>query len=184
MAITYPTTLDAFTNPTAASLLTSPSHAQQHSDINDAVEALETKVAIGNTVLGTYTAYTPTLSNVTIGNAKVNTRYCRVNDLVHYYGMITFCSTTVITGSAWEISLPINVGGVNNFTSPIGSTILYDDSAGQIYPASVLRIASSTSLRLMINVAGQLYITNLSATTPFTWTTNDKIGFNLIYQAA
>jgi hypothetical protein len=98
--------------------------------------------------------------------------------------MITFGSTTVITGSAWEISLPINVGGVNNFTSPIGSTILYDDSAGQIYPGSVLRISSSTSLRLMINVAGQLYITNLSATSPFTWTTNDKIAFNLIYQAA
>lgn len=47
MATSYPTSIDAFTNPTSASLLTSPDHAGQHSDINDAVEAIET--AIGTT---------------------------------------------------------------------------------------------------------------------------------------
>jgi hypothetical protein len=62
MAINYPTSLDTFTNPTATDLLTSPSHAQQHADINDAMEAVQTKLAIGNTVLGTYTAYTPTFA--------------------------------------------------------------------------------------------------------------------------
>jgi hypothetical protein len=54
MAINYPTSLDSFTNPSASSLLTSPSHAQQHADINDAMEAVQTKLAIGNTVIGTY----------------------------------------------------------------------------------------------------------------------------------
>jgi hypothetical protein len=62
MAINYPTSLDTFTNPSASSLLTSPSHAQQHADINDAMEAVQTKLAIGNTVIGTYTAYTPSLT--------------------------------------------------------------------------------------------------------------------------
>ena len=67
MASTYPTSLDSFTNPTSTSLLTSPSHAQQHSDINDAMEAVQTKLAIGNTVIGTYTSYTPTwTSGITI----------------------------------------------------------------------------------------------------------------------
>ena len=47
MASTYPTAIDNFSNPTATSLLTSPSHSGQHSDINDAVEAIET--AIGTT---------------------------------------------------------------------------------------------------------------------------------------
>lgn len=47
MASTFPTSIDNFTNPTTTSLLTSPSHAGQHSDINDAVEAIET--AIGTT---------------------------------------------------------------------------------------------------------------------------------------
>jgi hypothetical protein len=48
MAINYPTSLDSFTNPSASSLLTSPSHAQQHADINDAMEAVQTKLAIGH----------------------------------------------------------------------------------------------------------------------------------------
>jgi hypothetical protein len=44
MAITYPTTIDSLTNPSSTDTLDSPSHSDQHSDINDAVEALETKV--------------------------------------------------------------------------------------------------------------------------------------------
>jgi len=44
MAITYPTSLDTLTNPSSTDTLDSPSHSDQHSDLNDAVEALETKV--------------------------------------------------------------------------------------------------------------------------------------------
>ena len=83
MAITYPTSLDTFTNPTSTSLLTSPDHAQQHSDINDAVEALEAKVAIGNTVIGAWIDYTPTWTgsgtNPVIGNGSITGRYSLVS---------------------------------------------------------------------------------------------------------
>jgi hypothetical protein len=88
MASTYPTSLDSFTNPSASSLLTSPSHAQQHSDINDAMEAVQTKLAIGNTVIGTYTAYTPTFLNVTIGNGTVSGAYAQVNDFIHVLSLL------------------------------------------------------------------------------------------------
>ena len=47
MSSTYPGTLDAFTNPSGTQFLSSPDHSLQHSDINDAVEAIET--AIGTT---------------------------------------------------------------------------------------------------------------------------------------
>lgn len=47
MATSFPTSIDAFTNPTGADPLTSPDHALQHSNVNDAVEAIET--AIGTT---------------------------------------------------------------------------------------------------------------------------------------
>lgn len=52
MAINFPTSLDAFTNPTSGNTLDSPSHSQQHSDANDAIEALETKVGIGSAPAG------------------------------------------------------------------------------------------------------------------------------------
>jgi len=100
MASTYPTSLDAFTNPLAADLLTSPSHAQQHSDINDAVEALEAKVAIGNTVLGTYTSWTPTFAaGLTVGNGVGSGGYCRFNNFVHVHGTFTLGSTSSVTES-------------------------------------------------------------------------------------
>lgn len=43
----YPTSLDSFTNPTGSDFLNSPNHVQQHSDANDAIEALEAKLGIG-----------------------------------------------------------------------------------------------------------------------------------------
>ena len=42
----FPTSLDSFLNPTTNDFLNSPNHVQQHSDVNDAVEALEAKLGI------------------------------------------------------------------------------------------------------------------------------------------
>ena len=44
MATNFPTSIDALTNPTGASSLTSPDHAGQHTDANDAIEAIETQI--------------------------------------------------------------------------------------------------------------------------------------------
>jgi len=41
MATNWPTSRDTFTNPSSSSTLDSPSHAAQHANINDAVEAMQ-----------------------------------------------------------------------------------------------------------------------------------------------
>ena len=46
MATSFPTSLDTLTNPTSTNSLASPSHADQHINANDAIEALEAKVGI------------------------------------------------------------------------------------------------------------------------------------------
>ena len=46
MATSFPTGLDALTNPVSTDTLASPSHADQHANVNDAVEALEAKVGV------------------------------------------------------------------------------------------------------------------------------------------
>ena len=46
MAVQFPTNLDDFTNPATSDTLDSPSHAGQHTDANDAIEALEAKVRV------------------------------------------------------------------------------------------------------------------------------------------
>jgi len=44
MATNYPASIDNFVNPAGTATLASPDHAGQHTDINDAVEAIETEL--------------------------------------------------------------------------------------------------------------------------------------------
>lgn len=57
MAITYPTTLDTLTNPAATDSVATVSHSSQHSNVNDAVEALEAKVGVDSSAVTTSLDY-------------------------------------------------------------------------------------------------------------------------------
>lgn len=50
MSTTFPTTKDIYTNPSTTSPVNSPSHAAQHTNANDAILALETKVGVDGSV--------------------------------------------------------------------------------------------------------------------------------------
>lgn len=47
MATNFPTSADSFTNPTASDTMATVSHAAQHTNVNDAVEAIETALLDG-----------------------------------------------------------------------------------------------------------------------------------------
>ena len=185
MASTYPTTLDSFTNPIAANPLTAPSHAQQHADINDAMEAVQTKLAIGNTVIGTYISYTPSIFDITIGNGTIETKYCRVNDFVHWYGKITFGSTTTFTGGNASFALPLTADvPATNVSTAMGTCYFYDTSTGAFYSGHPT-LANSTLVYGGINTANGTYPQwgGWSSTAPFTWATGDYYTFNITYKA-
>ena len=57
MATNFPTSLDSLTNPTAGDTLASPSHAGQHADANDAIEALQAKVGVNGSAVTTSLDY-------------------------------------------------------------------------------------------------------------------------------
>lgn len=186
MAINYPTSLDTFTNPTASSLLTSPSHSGLHTDINDAVEALEYKVGIGNTQLGAFIAHTPTFTNLTVGDGTLTGAYARVNDLVYYYGLITFGATTAITGSV-SLGLPVNLHSTQIASAgPLGLLYMADASTGIWYAGNMNANASATSVVASTWAANGTYVSrgNLTAAIPFTWTTSDRIHWAITYRAA
>lgn len=189
MASTYPTSLDNFTNPTASSLLTSPSHAQQHADINDAVEALEAKVAIGNTVLGTYTAYTPTFASFTLGNGTVTAKFCQVNDFVHVIGSIVFGSTSSITGNL-AIGMNFNADAIyytpTVWVMEMGTATFYDASSGAINYGVVAGANNATLMQIFSQAANGAYVTRglVNATTPFTWAVSDEIKWNVLFKKA
>lgn len=57
MSINFPNTLDTLTNPSASSDTVTVSHAGQHSDTNDAIEALEAKVGVNGSSVTTSLDY-------------------------------------------------------------------------------------------------------------------------------
>ena len=57
MATNFPTSLDSLTNPLSTDTLNSPSHADQHANVNDAVEALEAKVGVNSSAVTTSLDY-------------------------------------------------------------------------------------------------------------------------------
>jgi len=187
MAINYPTSLDTFTNPLSTDLLTSPDHATQHANINDAVEALEAKVAIGNTVIGTYTAYTPTI-NVVVGNGTMTTAYCRVNNFVHYWGKVVFGSTTTVGGGGLSLVLPVNMDASfsGSFNTGIGLLSCRDASASATVSGSALTTGSATTVYLESTQASGSYATSqaIGPNFPFVWTTSDILFWNFYYRAA
>ena len=84
MATSYPASLDSFTNPSTGDPLNSPSHAGQHVDINDAMEAVQTKLGVGAGTIGEATSFTPTWSTgVTVGNGTITAYYVTINEYVH-----------------------------------------------------------------------------------------------------
>ena len=193
MAINYPTSLDTFTNPTGASLLTSPSHALQHSDINDAVEALQAKVAIGNTVLGTYTAYTPTfLTGLVLGDGTVSSSYCRVNNFVHYWGRVVLGSTSTVSAAGVYLTLPINMDATVSGTfsaTVIGQVGVRDASAAASYNGIVQTLGLGgfpERINLLVQNAAGTYLTTtqISTSVPMTWTVSDTLWWNIYYKAA
>jgi len=46
MATNFPSSIDSLTNPNSTDALSSPSHSQQHTNANDAIEALQAKVGV------------------------------------------------------------------------------------------------------------------------------------------
>lgn len=81
MASNYPTSIDDFTNPTTTSKMDVISHSGQHSDINDAVEALQAKVGIDSSAVTTSHDY-------------------KIGSIISTVGIIKSDGTTVSAASA------------------------------------------------------------------------------------
>ena len=75
MATSFPSSLDSFTNPTAVDTLDSPPHDTQHTDANDAIEALEAKVGVDGSAVTTSHEYRINSIEELNTNAQVGTTY-------------------------------------------------------------------------------------------------------------
>jgi hypothetical protein len=114
MAISYPTSLDNFTNPTSTDTMDSVTvpHATQHANINDAVEALEAKVGVDGSAVVTSLDYKVSTINT---NYITKTLFDNKGDLIvasaadtpallaasSNNGYVLTVDTTTATGMKW-----------------------------------------------------------------------------------
>ena len=130
--------------------------------------------------------YTPTYTNVTVGNGTVAARYQQIGTLVHVRFQFVFGSSSSIDGSAPTISLPVtsSTSGLVGTNTIVGYASLVNTGTEVVIGVSVWN--SSTTIVIRVTNAGGTYSTtgNISATVPFTWTTNDEIYLDFTYEAA
>jgi len=173
MATNYPTSLDTFTNPSAGSALNSPSHAGQHADINDAMEAVQAKLGVGAGTIGTWTAYTPTLTNFTA--SAITAEYATINEFVALRAEITIASVSALP----QMSVPITAVPDSLGAGTCGFLV------GPQWYLAWLDLNASLINFWTINVAGTYPVLAVTGSSvPATWTSGSKIYAHTFYKAA
>ena len=132
------------------------------------------------TSLGAWTAYTPTLSNWTLGNGTVSGSYCQIGKVVHFRLTMIVGSTTAI-GSSPTFTVPVNMASTSawNVRGYIRDISL--GAAGCYELAS--RPASTTAIGgFYTGTNGQQL--SFNSTTPFTWDSGDAVQLAGTYEAA
>jgi len=184
MATNYPTSLDTFTNPSAGDSLNSPSHSAQHANINDAVEAVQAKLGVGAGTIGEWTSYTPTFSQITVGNSTLDFRYTQINKLVIVNGFFTLGSTGSLHATiASNMSLPKQARNSFNCRMGFGQINDVGTATYDLWPLSIGANTSFTTLFVMNSSGSFVREAGVNASQPMTWTTGDQFTITLIYEA-
>ena len=119
MATNFPTSLDALTNPSGTDSMSSPSHAGQHTDANDAIEALQAKVGVdGSAVTSSLDFRTDALETAT---TDLQTDVTDINELQLN---TPTASSTLVVGAAGKL-VHIYVGSANTWTVPPTSSVAF-----------------------------------------------------------
>jgi len=130
--------------------------------------------------IGETTAFTPSWTNFTPGNAVEDWYYTQVNDLVIVTGATTLGSTSSVTGL---ITMNEPVGTMAVTSSVVyGNALLRDDAPGSNF-AGVWQASGGNFILLALNAAGTYAaFVGATATVPHTWATSDVIAGTIAYQ--
>jgi hypothetical protein len=133
----------------------------------------------------TYTSYSPSFTNLTVGNGSwAYAVYAQSGKMVHYIGKFDLGSTSSVSGNI-TISLPVTAK--SNMYGVYVNTIQADDNGVGDYPLLARIISPGTSFdTFAINAAGTYAhsYTGTGATVPITWSSGDQINFSIVYEAA
>lgn len=124
-----------------------------------------------------------TFDNLSVNNGTVTSRYARVGDMVHFYGSLTFGTTTSMTGTV-AVALPVNAADGLYFAQSACS--YFEPMIGGFYTGIAAHI--SPSLLAFYALENYLmpysFLTQVQPGTPASFGVNARISWNHIYKAA
>lgn len=128
-------------------------------------------------------SWTPTLTNLTLGNGTLVASYIQIGKTVFAKFSFILGSTSAV-GTAPNFSLPVTASttGVTTNVSLLGVGALFDTSASIFITGLPLYLSATTCLMRYLP-AGDTF-TEITATAPFTWATGDQFTANITYEAA
>lgn len=128
-----------------------------------------------------WTTYTPTWTNLTVGNATQAFAYCQIGKFVAVTGILTWGSTTSATGT-FTMSLPITASSTQSSWFGVCNAL---DSGVENYHGLVLNASTTTVALRVYGVTGSRIKSDpITNTVPFTWGTSDAVSVQLFYRAA
>lgn len=132
--------------------------------------------------IGTWTTFTPTWNNVTVGNGTVTAEYCQINEIVFWRVELLFGSTTAFTGSV-NIDYPVTADDI--YLGAVGGSVFCDDANDTDYYGALFRNSTSRCNPRAYSVTGSFIAgQSINATNPFTWTTGDRLVIEDFYKPA
>jgi len=140
----------------------------------------DSSAATGLKYEGAITSYTPTFTNLTLGNGTVAAEYQRVGNLIFVHIDVDLGSTSSITGDA-HFSLPVGSTKRGNQNG----TALYVDT-GVVTAGGTFELAGSNAY-FRVTEANTTYINitrTLTATIPWTWGSTDRLEGYFYYEVA
>lgn len=124
---------------------------------------------------------TQTFSGFTKGNATVISKYAKLGDFVHFYGIVYLGSTSSMTGPL-DVALPVSSDGATIY---FPSVAWIGDATAGSFVAFAVGIGTSHFRVVPQNVSGT-YAANadVSSSIPMGWAVNDQFSWNYFYKAA
>jgi hypothetical protein len=129
---------------------------------------------------GAWTSYTPTFTNITVGNGTLVAKYNQIGKIMSVRISFKLGSTSVVSNGGVIITLP-GTGQPDLYTT---TNIVYEDAGIGFYVGNAVVYGTDMYIGQIKTNATYAQHEGIGATTPFTWTTNDGIYLNLSYEVA
>jgi hypothetical protein len=148
---------------------------------NTAVLTADSTAATGLAWDGIWTTFTPSWTNLTVGNGTQIARYRKVGKTVDVYVNFTLGSTSSIGSSPVYFALPFNLANNSNGATTTG--VIND---ANIRPYIIVSEFNGNNVILSVMSANLTYASydRITSTVPMTWVSTDGFWLQVRYEAA